>query len=289
MTQPLWYVQIHGTVKGPFPSPQIKEMLELGELSPADLVSLDRKQWLSIARSGHFHPGPTPAKPVAAPQDQAWEQERERARERWLREEEATPADIPLPARDDARRSALAHDHDATRHLVEAQANRKPRLILAGFALLAVVGLGVAVWQGEGDDTIRASFEKVSNCALPPAEGVSWAGCVRTGEILRGARLRNADLSAGIYDSADLTGADLAYANLRRASLRGANLRSVKLAGAALDGADLTGADLTGADLRYATLTGASLAGVRWDGASLGKATWSDGRPCPDSVVGPCR
>jgi hypothetical protein len=270
-------------------------MLELGELEPSDRVSLDRQQWMSIAQSGHFHPrqsqpaGTNDKVPVSA-EDEAWEREREKARGRWLKEEGVETAEPGRLPQDEARRvAALAHDHETTRHLVEARATRKPPLMLAGIALLVVVGVGVAIWRGEGDDTIRASFEKVSNCVQSPGEGVSWAGCVRTGEYLRGVVLRNADLSGGNYDNADLSAADLSYANLRNASLRGAKLRAAKLLGTSLDGADLTGADLRAADLRYATLQGAILAGVRFDDATLGKATWSDGRPCQEGSVGSCR
>jgi hypothetical protein len=289
MTQPLWYYRKNNVVKGPFPSPQIKEMLKVGELSPADLVSLDREQWISIARSGHFQPRPAP-KPASTVKDEEWEQEREKARSRWLKEDGIEVADsIRLPEEEARKTAALAQDHAETMQMVQARASRRPPYVLGGVALLIVMVTGILVWHGQGDDTIRASFERVSNCALAPADGVSWAGCVRTGEILRGAVLRNADLSGGNYDNADLSAADLAYANLRRSSLRGANLRATKLTGAALDGADLTGADLTGADLSYATLTSAIVEGVRLDGAALGKATWTDGRVCDQASIMACR
>ena len=69
---------------------------------------------------------------------------------------------------------------------------------------------------------------------------------------LRGADLRDADLSGAYLRGADLlyaylsgaylSGADLLYANLRGADLLGANLRNACLSGANLNGADLRGA-----------------------------------------------
>lgn len=289
MTQPLWYVRKHGSVTGPFPTPQIKEMLKLGDMVPGDLVSLDGRQWMSIAQSGQFLP--EPRKPVAADAiaDAEWRHEREKARARWTGDIEPWPVgDLPGLSQDARRAAALAQDHENTRHLVEEQAARKPPLIMAGIALLVVIGIGIAIWHGEGDDTLRTAFEKVSNCGQPAGPGISWAGCPRAGANLRGASLRNADLSRGNFDGAELSLADLDYADLRRASLRGANMRSVKLVGAVLDAADLTGADLRGADLRYASFKGAILEGVRLDGAALGKAIWQDGKLCAETSLGTC-
>ena len=288
MTQPLWYTKKDGKVLGPFPSPQIKEMLELGDLGPSDMISLDRQMWISVARSGHFQP--PRAQSPDAPDHEDWNKEREKARERWLRGEAIETSDTRQIAEEDARRlAALASDHATTRQLIAARSRRRPPLILGAIALVVVTAIGVAVWQGQGDEKLRTSFEKVSNCAQPPAESVSWAGCVRAGEMLRGARLKNADLSGGNYDDANLSDSDLGYANLQQASLRRAVLRQVSAMGAELTGADLSEADLRGADLRYATLQGARLDGARLDGARLDKAIWPDGRACAENSVGQCR
>jgi uncharacterized protein YjbI with pentapeptide repeats len=263
------------------------EMMELGDLEPSDMISLDRQQWVSVARSGHFHPNQGRK---TSNQDEEWERERGMARERWLRDEEgANQAPGRLSDPEARRAAALSQDHAITTQLVEARAKSGPSLILGGIALLTVLILGIFIWRGEGDDTIQTSFQKVSNCALPPAEGVSWVGCVRAGEVLRGAVLRNADLSGGDYDGADLSSADLAYANLRQASLRNTDLRNGILMGADLTGADLRGANLSGADLRYALMAGSQLEGARLEQAQLGKATWIDGKPCAESSIGQCR
>ena len=67
---------------------------------------------------------------------------------------------------------------------------------------------------------------------------------VKSGAILRGAKLRRATL----------WGADLREANLRGADLREANLRGADLGGADLWEADLRGANLWRANLREADL-----------------------------------
>ena len=60
-------------------------------------------------------------------------------------------------------------------------------------------------------------------------------------------------------ERANLRGADLRDADLSGANLRGADLRDADLSGADLSGANLRGADLSGADLRRANLRGADL------------------------------
>ena len=76
---------------------------------------------------------------------------------------------------------------------------------------------------------------------------------------LRGADLRDADLSGADLRYADLSGADLRHADLSDADLRyadlsGADLRVADLCDADLSGADLRVADLHNADLRHAKL-----------------------------------
>ncbi len=94
------------------------------------------------------------------------------------------------------------------------------------------------------------------------------------GADLRGAYLRDADLSGAYLSGADVRDADLSGAYLSGADLRGAYLRDADLSGAYLSGADvrdadLSGADLSGADLRGAYLRGADLSGAYLSGADV--------------------
>jgi uncharacterized protein YjbI with pentapeptide repeats len=84
---------------------------------------------------------------------------------------------------------------------------------------------------------------------------------------LRGADLRNANLSGAYLNKADLN-----RANLTGADLGGAYLRRANLAEASLNGADLRTADLRGADFRRANLVEANLKGAELKGADLRRA-----------------
>ncbi len=91
--------------------------------------------------------------------------------------------------------------------------------------------------------------------------------------VLRGANLRDADLSGANLTDADLRGAnlrdadlrdaDLSFADLGRANLTDADLRDAVLRDADLSGANLRDADLSGANLRHADLSGADLSGAK--------------------------
>jgi len=90
--------------------------------------------------------------------------------------------------------------------------------------------------------------------------------------MLRGACLREADMSGAVLDGAVLTRADLRQANLRGAGLRDArldeaNLRGARLGGALLVRASLRGSDLRGAYMRLAKLDGADLSDANLEGA----------------------
>jgi len=74
---------------------------------------------------------------------------------------------------------------------------------------------------------------------------------------LRGANLREADLSEANLRGANLREANLSWANLSGADLRNANLSEANLSWAELRGADLSEANLRGANLREADLRGA--------------------------------
>jgi WD40 repeat protein/uncharacterized protein YjbI with pentapeptide repeats len=89
---------------------------------------------------------------------------------------------------------------------------------------------------------------------------------------LRGAALRNEDLSFRDFSAVDLSGADLTGAQLVGANLADAVLRGARLTGTRLDDAVLTRADLRDADLSRARLTGADLRGVTTAGGNWRRA-----------------
>ena len=84
------------------------------------------------------------------------------------------------------------------------------------------------------------------------------------------ANLRGADLR-----EADLSGANLSGANLREADLSGANLSGANLREADLSGADLREADLSEADLSEANLIEANLRGAEMNCAKFYGKTYN--------------
>lgn len=291
MTQPLWYVRKNGSVKGPFPAPQIRQFHRLGEILGQDEISLDGLNWLKLADT-ELLASDTPQAPGNPDADESWHREREKARLRWLNDavEIRSEAEDAIASLDEVSNRLRRHEAD-TRSLLTARSNRRPTLVSALLALLLIILLGIGVWYGQSDDGgIGAALSrKISQCDQPAAEAIVWAGCGKQDSDLRNARLRNANLSKTILERADLTGADLAYANLESANLRGVSLRGAILRGASMSRADLTGADLRDADLGFAVLGGAIMDGTRLEGARLGQSTWLDGRVCDARSVGQCR
>ncbi len=284
MAQPLWYLRHASTTLGPYPSPQVQELLHSGAIAGDWEISLDGQDWLPLQESGHFAAAnQTNRQENPTSKQNAWSEERQRARDRWRDEDESTypPHDMQV---DEARRRALERDQQRTENLVQAEHTRGPSLLIGLLTLLALGAAGAVVWLGQDAEPTPAALNQAVNCAARPAEGVNWSGCDKRGAALAGAMLRNARLQRTRLEEARLSGAILEYANASGAQLRNADLQGAKLIAADLTGADLSGADLSGANLRYTVLKGTRLAGTRLD-----NATWSDGRNCAAGSIGVCR
>ena len=98
----------------------------------------------------------------------------------------------------------------------------------------------------------------------------------RSSNALKGADLRQADLSKLVLNQANLRAADLSGATLRKTRLVGADLRDANLTGADLQDANLTDANLDTAGLSEANLDGAELKRANLSGAFLTRANLSD-------------
>ncbi len=283
MTQPLWYLKQGDRVHGPYPVPRVAELLEAGSVDPDWEISLNGKDWLTIRESGQFEES---ARKWASRDagDPDWREERQKARQRWLGNEDIEAMPIRDTSQDERTRQAIARDHQRTEALLQEARGRRTSLVplLLGILLLLLVGLGV--WWGQREKPIQAGITQAADCTASPSDGINWSGCDKRGLALAGLKARNARMAKARLDNTQLTGADLAYAVLAGASLRGAELK-----GASLMGADLTGADLTDASLEYAVLKDGRLPGVRLDRARLDKATWVDGRVCAPGSLGECR
>lgn len=92
------------------------------------------------------------------------------------------------------------------------------------------------------------------------------------GGRLRGANLRYVQASRVFLVNADLREGNLEGADLREADLRASQLQKVKLERANLVRAKLEGSDLRGADLRRANLSGSSLFSANLQSASMQQA-----------------
>jgi len=280
MAQPLWYLRHAGTILGPYPPPQVEELLRDGAITGEWEISLDEQDWLPLKESGQFSGQENTWQAEHAGVQLAWIEERQRARDRWRGES----GDAPMPhdsQLDETRRQALGLDQQRTDRLVNEERTRRPSLLIGLLALLALGAVGVSVWWGQ--QPIKATLNPAVDCVAPAAEGINWSGCDKHGATLAGAMLRNARLDRARLEDARLAGAVMEYASAVGANLRNADLRGAKLTAMDLSGADLSGADLTGANLRYAAIKGTQMAGTRLD-----QAVWSDGRACAAGSVGAC-
>ncbi|MDD5391218.1 MAG: pentapeptide repeat-containing protein [Gallionellaceae bacterium] len=282
MAQSLWYLRHEGKIVGPYPPPQVEELLRAGDISGEWEISLDEQNWMVLKDSGQFSLSEATGGEEPAARKMAWVEERQRARERWRGESEDEP--VPRDARiDESRRQALGLDQQHTERLVSAEHARRPSRLIGLLALLALAAVGVAVWWGQSEKPIQAALNQAVNCAAPAAEGVNWNNCDKRGAVLAGAPLRNARLDRARLEDARLAGAVMEYASAVGANLRNTDLRGAKLTAVDLSGADLSGADLSGANLRYAVIKDTHLAGTRMD-----HVVWSDGRTCAVGSVGEC-
>lgn len=289
MAQTIWYLKHGEQVFGPFPSPQIAEALNIGEVTPEWEVSLNGVDWLGILDSGQFKAEETASTIGETDETLAWHEQRQQARKRWLQEGAGVTGIARNPELDAAARKSIARDHIRTQVLLREEKNkrRSPWIVLLALALL--VGVGIAVWLGQSDKPIQAGIGLSVDCAAVLRDHVNWTGCVKPNISQPNAIARNARMDKARLDGANLRGADLSYATMNGASLRNADLGKVVFTGADFSGADLSGADLSAADLRYAVLSNANLAGVRLSGTQLEKATWIDGRVCASGSLDQCK
>lgn len=220
----------NGRVSGPFPSGQLRRLLDDGVVQPDDEVSEDRQGW----RRARDVPEVSPL--------------------RFRKPGEA--AGVSARAATERRRDTrMALRSLAVLGVVVAAAITAAWLY-EGKSSVAVADCTIAPGRGV-------------NLARCPLDGLVASGLDLTGAILSNASLAGARLDRTVLEGADLrfahlAAAQLAYARAGHALLKGANLRAADLAYADLRGADLGYADLTGAVLGGALLDGTRLDQAIW-------------------------
>ena len=124
-----------------------------------------------------------------------------------------------------------------------------------------------AVAQNAGEIARTRAGANCPHCNLFQAD---LGGLTLKGRNYSGARLRQADLSLGIFNHTRFTHADL---------------RDINAYGALFTGADLSGADLTHASFVGAYLEGASLRGARTQGTDFSGAQMQRARGLTQSQL----
>ena len=118
---------------------------------------------------------------------------------------------------------------------------------------------------------VREARSRSNDIAISAVEWLrdeDWL-TIGSDSLLKGARLRKANLQEANLLNANLQGADLTNANLQGASLGGAHLQGANLSWAFLQGANLSWAFLQGVKLTVAKLQGANLVAAQLRGADL--------------------
>ncbi|MEO1765676.1 pentapeptide repeat-containing protein [Thiobacter aerophilum] len=298
--QSLWYLRRQGRVSGPFPERWLRRDLLLGRLRPEDEISLDRLAWIPLGQRTDWLGAESARPPTDLPE---WQEERRRARLRWLDERRLPdrrtrqPRPFPDAGEKRSRRERRAPERAELKLLRQRHAELEQELAarrerFLGMGLLLVLLAALVIWAAARFAPVRPIEvhlgRATSDCRAPAGPQVNWAGCDRNGAWLRGVDLSSAMLAGAHLNSANLSLARLAYANLGGADLSYANLEGATLQAASLQGANLAYASLKHADLTRADLRGARLEAVDLTDARLGLALWSDGRICLPESVGVC-
>lgn len=251
---PLWFIRHNGRVDGPYLSSEIRHQLITGVITLDDMISEDRLIWQALGSM----PEMMPLEFRAEQGDRAAKDSLEIQR-KW-------------ESGEDERRGSM--------HGVWF-----PFISLVTLAIVAVV---VITWLWEPPDIADPQ------CDAPPAPGVDWRYCRKSGESLAGSDLSGANLTSSYLQKSNFSGANFQQTTLNYSNLSGADLSYSDMSGANLKGANLTNSNLTysnltSTNLSFADLTGANLGGAKFDGTRLDNAIWKDGQVCTVGSIDECR
>jgi len=287
-------VQSNGKLLGLFPERQIHEFLLLGRVSLTDKISRDQKSWRQISTISNF----ASKESECDPDDEVCllKQERARIRANERKGKDRRVAEVLDDQQQDQRGQDRRENEDdkvslsRVRHSgsnARAKQGTGGKQLAILFLLLITLGSALYIW---GPDNKQVDPQ----CDQPFVSGINWDNCdvlkVKAGRMnLKNITATNAHLSQASFYNAKLASSNLSYSDLSYADFRFARLTNVRMVGVNLQRASLSRAHLKNVDLSYADLRGVDITELTFEGVSLSKAIWVDGKVCAVGSVNSCQ
>ncbi len=245
-TYRVWQVRRNGQVTGPFPENLIIQHILVGRIRHDDQISMDGHFWQSVESTPEILDQLRQMREAEG--DPEWREERLRAILRHVDERKRpdprsreTPEEAAIWAAHRAggdRRVApeTVEQHSYRETLAEVDqwlsSHRPGRNLMSILVAALLVSAGVMLYYfGSSEPRIDLGL-RAAACEQQPARQVDWHGCDKSGYVLVGADLREANLNG-----VNFSGANLNYANLKGARIEGVLLGGANLAGTTwLDG-----------------------------------------------------
>ncbi len=287
----LWFVRRNGEIKGPFLSAQITRNILLGRLLPDDQLSVDERNWQSVANHQELYPDVMLENPVNENKlENAKVQVDERVSEKRQQKENMAEERRRTRERRGNESEMMLEHRQNRKELSDIYKNKhkRPKLPTFSIALLVIV---IIVF---GFILNPQQQKSLVDCSVPASKGVDWKNCHFINLNAENQNLESAILTDAIFNEsvllgANLTAADMAYAEINKSDLSYANLEDARMIGTSLKQTDLRYANMKNADLSYADLSGALLAGANMKNTKFDNTIWSDGKVCKKGSIGSCQ
>jgi hypothetical protein len=233
-------------ISGPFPELVVCQQILIGRIQAGDLLSLDTHAWKDFRQIEEINATlQRLLEPDTVADDVEWRDERAKAALRHYDERKYPDRRIygavDQPAVWVSRRQSgdrrhkpetvEEHAYRLTYMEVDSELRRSHFRIgwSAVLLLLAALPVGLALYAFHDAPVIDLGLaSKVrGNCAAAPLRGTDWHGCDKSGYLMVGADLRDANLA-----NVNFTGANLSYADLSGADIRNTQFNKAILSGA---------------------------------------------------------
>lgn len=238
----VWQVKRGETISGPFPESLILQHILLGRILADDQISMDGHFWQSFENTPEILEQLRRHVADENEHDPEWHAERLRAILRHA-DERKRPDPRSYETSEDKAEWAVLRSGGERRNVAETVEQYRYRETVAevdqwlqqhhpGKSLTVVMLFCIALlvaWTfhrfGSQQPPIDIGL-RAATCDVQPVSKVDWHGCDKSGYLLVGADLRDANLSGTRF-----AGTNLSYANLKGARVDGAVLDGAKLAG----------------------------------------------------------